>query len=221
MRVVVADDEVLLREGLARLLTEAGFEVVGKAGDPDQLLATVRHTRPEVAIVDIKMPPTHTDEGLVAAEEIRRRDPSVGVLVLSHYLESRYAMRLLQQHPERVGYLLKERVSDIAVLTDAVRRVAEGECVIDPTIVSRLMARQRDTTPLDQLTDRERDVLVLMAEGHSNQGICDRLFLSPKTVEAHISQIFLKLGLRDAPGYHRRVLAVLTFLRPTPSTDST
>jgi DNA-binding NarL/FixJ family response regulator len=220
MRVVVADDEVLLREGLARLLTEAGFEVVGKAGDGPQLLDTVRYTRPEVAIVDIKMPPTHTDEGLVAAEEIRRRDPLVGVLVLSHYLESRYAMRLLQQHPERVGYLLKERVSDIAVLTDAVRRVAEGECVIDPTIVSRLMARQRDTTPLDQLTDRERDVLVLMAEGHSNQGICDRLFLSPKTVEAHISQIFIKLGLRDAPGYHRRVLAVLTFLRPNPSTDS-
>jgi DNA-binding NarL/FixJ family response regulator len=143
------------------------------------------------------------------------------VLVLSHYLESRYAMRLLQHHPERVGYLLKERISDIAVLTDAVRRVAEGECVIDPTIVARLMARRRDTTPLDQLTDRERDVLVLMAEGHSNQGICDRLFLSPKNVEAHISQIFLELGLRDVPGYHRRVLAVLTFLRtPNPSTDS-
>jgi DNA-binding NarL/FixJ family response regulator len=221
MRIVVADDEILLREGLARLLTEAGFEVVGKAGDSPQLLDKVRHTRPEVAIVDIKMPPTHTDEGLIAAEEIRRRDPSVGVLVLSHYLESRYAMRLLQHHPERVGYLLKDRVSDIAVLTDAIRRVAEGECVIDPTIVARLMARRRDTTPLDQLTDRERDVLVLMAEGHSNQGICDRLFLSPKTVEAHISQIFLKLGLRDAPGYHRRVLAVLTFLRsPNPSADS-
>ena len=155
MRVVVADDEVLLREGLARLLTETGFEVVGKAGDANQLLATIRHTHPQVAIVDIKMPPTHTDEGLVAAEEIRRLDPSVGVLVLSHYLESRYAMRLLQQHPERVGYLLKERISDIAVLTDAIRRV----------------------------------------------------------VEAHISQIFSKLGLRDAPGYHRRVLAVLTFLR--------
>ena len=213
MRVVVADDEVLLREGLARLLTETGFEVVGKAGDPDQLLATIRHTHPRVAIVDIKMPPTHTDEGLVAAEEIRRSDPSVGVLVLSHYLESRYAMRLLQQHPERVGYLLKERISDVAVLTDAVRRVAEGECVVDPTIVARLMARQRDSGPLTQLTDREREVLTLMAEGHSNQGICDKLFLSPKTVEAHVGQIFSKLGLRDAPGYHRRVLAVLTFLR--------
>jgi DNA-binding NarL/FixJ family response regulator len=213
MRVVVADDEVLLREGLARLLTETGFEVVGKAGDPDQLLATIRHTHPQVAIVDIKMPPTHTDEGLVAAEEIRRSDPSVGVLVLSHYLESRYALRLLQQHPERVGYLLKERISDVAVLTDAVRRIAEGECVIDPTIIVRLMARQRDRGPLTQLTDREREVLALMAEGRSNQGICDKLFLSPKTVEAHVSQIFSKLGLRDAPGHHRRVLAVLTFLR--------
>jgi DNA-binding NarL/FixJ family response regulator len=213
MRVVVADDEVLLREGLARLLTETGFEVVGKAGDPDQLMSAVRHTRPEVAIVDIKMPPTHTDEGLVAAEEIRRRDPSVGVLVLSHYLESRYAMRLLQHHPEGVGYLLKERISDVAVLTDALRRVAEGECVIDPTIVARLMARQRDSGPLTQLTDREREVLALMAEGRSNQGICSKLFLSPKTVEAHVSQIFSKLGLRDASGSHRRVLAVLAFLR--------
>ena len=213
MRVVIADDEVLLREGLDRLLTEAGLEVVGKAATPDELHRRVELTRPDVAIVDIKMPPTHTDEGLVAAQEIRGSHPTVGVLVLSHYLESRYAMRLLQQHPEAVGYLLKERISDIAVLTDAIRRVAEGECVIDPTIVARLLARQRDSGPLTQLTDRERDVLTLMAEGHSNQGICDKLYLSPKTVEAHISQIFSKLGLRDAPGYHRRVLAVLTFLR--------
>jgi DNA-binding NarL/FixJ family response regulator len=213
MRVVVADDEVLLREGLARLLTETGFEVVGKAGDADELLRVVQQAHPDVAIVDIKMPPTHTDEGLVAAAEISRLAPTVGVLVLSHYLESRYAMRLLEQHPERVGYLLKERVSDVAVLTDAVRRVAEGECVIDPTIVSRLMARRRATGPLNQLTDRELEVLALMAEGHSNQSICDKLFLSPKTVEAHISQIFSKLGLRDTLGYHRRVLAVLAFLR--------
>jgi DNA-binding NarL/FixJ family response regulator len=213
MRIVVADDEVLLREGLARLLTETGFEVVGKAGDADELLRAVQQAHPDVAIVDIKMPPTHTDEGLVAAARISQLDPRVGVLVLSHYLESRYAMRLLEQHPERVGYLLKERVSDVAVLTDAVRRVAEGECVIDPTIVSRLMARRRDSGPINQLTDREREVLALMAEGHSNQSICDRLFLSPKTVEAHISQIFSKLGLRDTLGYHRRVLAVLAFLR--------
>jgi DNA-binding NarL/FixJ family response regulator len=213
MRIVVADDEVLLREGLARLLTETGFEVVGKAGDADELLRAVQQARPDVAIVDIKMPPTHTDEGLVAAATIRQLHPTVGVLVLSHYLESRYAMRLLEQHPERVGYLLKERVSDVAVLTDAVRRVAEGECVIDPTIVSRLLARRRATGPLNQLTDRELEVLALMAEGHSNQSICDKLFLSPKTVEAHISQIFSKLGLRDTLGYHRRVLAVLAFLR--------
>jgi serine/threonine-protein kinase len=213
MRVVVADDEVLLREGLARLLTETGFEVVGKGGDADELLRAVQQARPDVAIVDIKMPPTHTDEGLVAAERISQLDPTVGVLVLSHYLESRYAMRLLEQHPERVGYLLKERVSDVAVLTDAVRRVAEGECVIDPTIVSRLMSRRRGDGPLNQLTEREREVLGLMAEGHSNQSICNKLFLSPKTVKAHISQIFSKLGLRDTLGYHRRVLAVLAFLR--------
>jgi DNA-binding NarL/FixJ family response regulator len=213
MRIVVADDEVLLREGLARLLTEMGLEVVGKVGDADDLLNAVRQAHPDVAIIDIKMPPTHTDEGLVAAERISRLNPSVGVLVLSHYLDLRYAMRLLEHHPERVGYLLKERVSDVAVLIDAVRRVAEGECVIDPTIVSRLMTRRRASGPLTQLTDREREVLALMAEGHSNQGISDKLFLSPKTVEAHVSQIFSKLGLRDAPGQHRRVLAVLTFLR--------
>jgi DNA-binding NarL/FixJ family response regulator len=215
MRVVIADDNLLMREGIASLLRRVDIEVVGEAGDGEALLAVVDEHVPDAAIVDVRMPPTHTDEGLVAAEEIRRLDPSVGVLVLSHYLESRYAMRLLQQHPEGVGYLLKERISDLAVLTDAVRRVAEGECVIDPTIVARLMARQRDRGPLTQLTEREREVLALMAEGHSNQGICDKLVLSPKTVEAHVSQIFSKLGLRDAPGYHRRVLAVLALLRTT------
>ena len=212
MRVVIADDAMLIREGLARLLAEAGFEVVDTAKDADELLRRVASAQPDVAIVDIKMPPTHTDEGLVAADAIRASHPAVGVLVLSQYLESRYAVRLLEQHPERVGYLLKERVSDIAVLADALRRIAEGECVVDPTIVARLFGRRRDG-PLTQLTEREREVLALMAEGHSNTGICGKLFLSPKTVEAHIRHIFLKLALREAPDYHRRVLAVLTFLR--------
>jgi DNA-binding NarL/FixJ family response regulator len=214
VRVVIADDAMLMREGLARLLSEAGFEVADTAQDADELLRRVASAEPDVAIVDIKMPPTHTDEGLVAADAIRASHPSVGVLVLSQYLESRYAVRLLEQHPERVGYLLKERVSDIAVLADALRRIAEGECVVDPTIVARLVGRRRDG-PLTELTDREREVLALMAEGHSNSGICGKLFLSPKTVEAHIRHIFLKLGLREASDYHRRVLAVLTFLRDT------
>jgi serine/threonine-protein kinase len=213
MRVVIADDETLLREGLARLLAEAGFDVVGKAGTADELLRRVELTRPDVAIVDIRMPPTHSDEGLVAAQEIRRSQPTVGVLVLSHYVESRYAMRLLEEHPERSGYLLKERVSDLAVLTDALRRIDEDECVLDPTIVARLIGRPRDESPLHELTDREREVLALMAEGHSNEGICNTLFLSPKTVETHVRHILLKLGIGETPGYHRRVLAVLAYLR--------
>jgi DNA-binding NarL/FixJ family response regulator len=213
MRVVIADDEVLLREGLERLLTEAGFAVVGKAATPDELLRRVELTRPDVAIVDIKMPPTHTDEGLVAAQEIRGSHPGVGVLVLSHYLESRYATRLLQQHPGGVGYLLKERVSDVAVLTDALRRIHEGECVLDPTIVARLLKRPRPGGPLTDLSERERQVLALMAEGRSNRGICDRLFLSPKTVEAHVNRVFVKLGLEESPDDQRRVLAVLAYLR--------
>jgi DNA-binding NarL/FixJ family response regulator len=212
MRVIVCDDEVLLREGLTRLLSEAGFDVAGSAGDAEQLLSLVERRRPDLVVVDIKMPPTHTDEGLAAAREIGERHPGIGVLVLSHYLEPRYAMRLLEEHPERVGYLLKDRVSDVAVLADALRRIGEGECVIDPTIVSRLVAR-RQAGPLAELTDREREVLALMAEGHANEAIGERLFLSPRTVETHIRQIFLKLGLRDASAYHRRVVAVLTFLR--------
>jgi serine/threonine-protein kinase len=213
MRVVIADDELLLREGLARLLTDAGFDVVGKADTGEELLRRVEAMRPDVAIVDIKMPPTHTDEGLVAAQAIRRAYPDVGVLVLSHYLESSYAVRLLEDHPERVGYLLKDRVSDVAVLADALRRIAEGESVLDPTIVARLVHRPRDPDPLADLTEREREVLSLIAEGRSNQGVGAALFLSPKTVESHIRQIFMKLGFEGAPDDHRRVLAVLAYLR--------
>jgi DNA-binding NarL/FixJ family response regulator len=213
MRVVIADDEALLREGLARLLEDAGIEVVGRCGDADALLRMVDARRPDVAIVDIRMPPGRGDDGLVAAQEIRRRHPRTGVLVLSHHLESRYAARLLEEAPERAGYLLKERVSDVAVLVDAIRRLEEGECVIDPTIVSRLVARKRAHGPLDELTNRERDVLALLAEGHSNNAIGEKLYLSRKTIETHISQIFMKLGLRESPEHHRRVLAVLTFLR--------
>jgi DNA-binding NarL/FixJ family response regulator len=213
MRVVIADDAMLIREGTARLLEEAGVQVIGKAGDARTLLQIVAYEHPDVAIIDIKMPPTHTDEGLVAAEQIRSSHPGVGVLVLSQYLESRYATRLLEHHPEATGYLLKERVSDIGALKDAISRIAEGECVLDPTIVTRLIGRSRKTGPLDDLTGREREVLALIAEGRSNHGICEILVLSPKTVEAHVGRILAKLGLDDTPDYHRRVLAVLAFLR--------
>jgi DNA-binding NarL/FixJ family response regulator len=213
MRVVIADDAMLMREGTARLLEDAGIEVVGKVDDAEKLIRTVALEHPDVAIVDIKMPPTHTDEGLVAAEEIRRSYPEVGVLVLSQYLESRYATRLLEHHPEAVGYLLKERVSDIAVLKDAIQRITERECVLDPSIVARLVTRPRHKGPLDELTDREREVLALIAEGRSNHGISQILVLSPKTVEAYVGRIFSKLGLDETPDYHRRVLAVLAFLR--------
>jgi DNA-binding NarL/FixJ family response regulator len=213
MRVVIAEDEALLRDGLTRLLGEAGIDVVGTADTPDRLLALVARHQPDVAIVDIKMPPTHTEEGIIAAQTIRDEHPSVAVLVLSHYLESRYAMRLLEGHPESVGYLLKDRVSNIAVLVDALQRLTEGESVLDPTIVRRLLTRPRDGGPLAELTDREREVLGLMAEGRSNRAIAAQLVLSLKTVETHIGQIFMKLGLEETPDDHRRVLAVVAYLR--------
>ena len=212
IRVVVADDSVLLREGLCRLLEEVGFEVVARAGNAEELLGQVRVHRPDVAIVDIRMPPTHTDEGLVAAEEIRRTQPEVGVLVLSQYLASAYAMRLLEKYPERVGYLLKERVSDVAVLADAIRRVAEGECVLDPTIVARLMNRSRREGPLDQLTQREREVLALIAEGHSNDTIAQKLGVTSDAVKAEVRETFSKLNLVETEDL-RRTLSVLSFLR--------
>jgi DNA-binding NarL/FixJ family response regulator len=213
MRVVVADDSMLIREGLARLLQEAGCDVVAIAEDADALLREVNLQAPDIVVVDIKMPPTHTDEGIIAARRIRSEHPAMGVLVLSHYLESEYAMRLITDAPEHMGYLLKERVSDVAVLVDALKRLIEGECVIDPTIVSRLMRRARDPGPLDALSARERDVLTLMAEGRSNGAIAAQLFLSGKTVETHVRQILQKLGLHDSPEDHRRVLAVLAYLR--------
>jgi DNA-binding NarL/FixJ family response regulator len=213
VRVVVADDVMLTREGITRLLREAGIEVVGEADDAVSLLHAVRLTQPDAAIVDIRMPPTHTDEGLVAAQQIRAEHSNVGVLILSQYVEPRYAMQLLEQHPERVGYLLKERVFDVAVLIDVLRRLGDGETVIDPTIVSRLLGRQRRTDPIQELTAREREVLALVAEGLSNRAIAERLFITERTVEAHVKQIFLKLGLTSDASSHRRVLAVLAYLR--------
>ncbi len=213
MRVVVADDVMLMRAGIARLLADAGVEIVGEASDAAQLLREVESVQPDVAVVDIRMPPTQTDEGLVAAREIRTRHPNVGVLVLSQYLSPGYAVQLLEDHPERTGYLLKERVSDIAVLVDALQRIVDGECVLDPTIVARLVARSRQREPLAELTDREREVLSLMAEGRSNAAIAERLVVTQRTVEAHIRQILGKLGLRESADDHRRVLAVLAYLR--------
>jgi DNA-binding NarL/FixJ family response regulator len=213
MRVVVADDALLTREGIVHLLERAGVEVAGQAADADELLRLVRVERPDVAIIDIRMPPTYTDEGLVAAQQIRAEHATTSVLVLSQYVDARYAMRLLEEHPEQVGYLLKDRVLDIAVLIDSLRRLAEGETIVDPTIVSLLFGRRRRTDPLAQLTEREREVLSLVAEGLSNKAVAARLFITDATVEAHVKQIFLKLGLPVNPDSHRRVLAVLTYLR--------
>jgi DNA-binding NarL/FixJ family response regulator len=213
VRVVVADDALILREGLARLLDEAGFEVVGLAGDADELCALVERANPDVAIVDIRMPPTHTDEGLRAAKLIRERWPRVGILVLSQYVQARYAVELLAQGTEGVGYLLKDRVSDLGELTDSVRRVGEGSSVLDPAVVSQLVGqRRKGSTPLEDLTEREHEVLALMAEGRSNKAIAERLFITEHTVEKHVKNIFATLRLPQSEDDHRRVLAVVTFL---------
>jgi DNA-binding NarL/FixJ family response regulator len=212
MRIVIADDAPLIREGVARLLAEAGLEVVAQLGDADALLASVRDQRPDVALVDIRMPPTYTDEGLQAAQQIRVRWPDTGALVLSQHLEAAYALRLLEESPERVGYLLKERVGRVDQLVDAIQRVAAGECVVDRAVVDELVA-DRHAADAVELTRREREILALMAEGRSNQGICRALWISPKTVEAHIRSVFGKLGITAAAEDNRRVLAVLRHLR--------
>ena len=213
MRIVIADDAALVREGLARLLSDAGFDVAGQAADATGLRRLVRELEPDLAIVDIRMPPTYTDEGLVAAREIRISHPEIGVLVLSQHLEPGYALRLIEESPARVGYLLKERVARVEELTGALRRLAAGECVIDAKVVQELLERRRRHDPLAGLSPRERQILELMAEGRSNQGICETLWLSPKTIETHTRSLFLKLGLNNAPQDNRRVLAVLAFLR--------
>ncbi|HEU5373184.1 MAG TPA: response regulator transcription factor [Gaiellaceae bacterium] len=213
MRVVIADDAPLVREGVARLLADNGVEVVDQMGDADALLRSVRDLHPDVALVDIRMPPTHTNEGLQAAREIRSSFPSTAVLVLSQHLEADYALQLVEAKPEGVGYLMKERVGRVEQLLDAVRRVSAGECVIDRAVVDDLLARRRRVDPLEELTPREREILALMAEGRSNQGICRTLWLSPKTVETHIRGAFAKLGIREAAEDNRRVLAVLAYLK--------
>jgi DNA-binding NarL/FixJ family response regulator len=218
VRVVVAEDVMLTREGIVRVLADAGIDVVGAAGDVDGLMRAVATQKPDCAIVDIRMPPSNTDEGIVAAQRIRELHPGVAVLVLSQYVEPGFAMRLLEENPERSGYLLKDRVSDPAALVDALRRLTEGETVVDPTIVSRLLARRREADPVEELSDREREVLALVAEGLSNVEIGRRLFITERTVEAHVKQIFVKLGIGQAPETNRRVLAVLAFLRS--STDA-
>jgi DNA-binding NarL/FixJ family response regulator len=212
IRVVVADDSVLFREGLARVLAEHGFAVAGQAGDADELYAVVERETPDVVVTDIRMPPTNTSEGLLAAQRIRAEHPGTGVLVLSQYVETRQAVRLLRDAPHGVGYLLKDRVSDIAEFTGTVRRIARGGSVIDPEVVAQLLRRRGDGALAD-LTARERDILALMAQGRSNHAICEKLFLSPKTVETHVGAIFAKLGLLPAADDHRRVLAVITYLR--------
>ncbi len=213
MRVAIAEDSVLLREGVARLLDDAGFEVVAKCGDAKDLLLKVRSYELDIVIVDIRLPPTHTDEGLQAALEVRAQHPDVSVLVLSQYVELGLALKLLSDSAESVGYLLKDRISDVEEFVAAVRRVAEGGSAVDPKIVSTLLSRQRKDDPLAALTPREREVLELMATGSSNQGIADKLVITLRAVEKYVSSIFGKLGLPSTGSESRRVLAVLTFLR--------
>lgn len=215
MRVVIADDSLLTRAGISALLSEVGCDVVAEVGDGDAAVAAVRHHAPDVAIVDIRMPPTHTDEGLTAALQIRAECPSTAVLVLSHYVQPSYAIRLIETFPGGMGYLLKDRVTDSSLLLDALRRLQDGECVIDPTIVARCMSQRSNSGELAALTGREREVLGQLAEGRSNSGIASALFIAERTVETHTTQIFQKLGLQTAGDTHRRVLAVLAYLRST------
>jgi DNA-binding NarL/FixJ family response regulator len=213
MRVVVAEDSVLLREGIVRLLTERGFDVVGQAGDADDLLRKVGAHKPDAVVADIRMPPDNTDDGLRAAIEIRERHPDTGVLVLSAYVEEAYAMELVSDTAAGLGYLLKDRVADVDAFVDALRRVADGGSALDPEVVSRLLGRSRRDDPLSELTPREREVLELMAEGRSNAAIAEQLVVTERAVEKHVTSIFGKLNLTPAAEDHRRVLAVLTFLR--------
>jgi DNA-binding NarL/FixJ family response regulator len=217
MRIVIAEDSGLVREGLTRLLSEAGFEVVAEATNGDELVRVVDEHRPDLVLTDIRMPPTNTTEGLQAAHRIRRSHPSIGIMVLSQYVETRHTVELLEGG-EGVGYLLKDRVADTKELVEALRRVADGGAVVDTEVVARLMDRRRKADPLAALTAREREILSWMAQGRSNSAICDALTLSPKTVEGHVARIFMKLGLEPAPDDHRRVLAVLRFLRAHPET---
>jgi DNA-binding NarL/FixJ family response regulator len=213
LRVVVADDSVLLREGLCRLLEESGFDVVGQAGDAEDLMRKVGAHKPDVAVVDVRMPPTHTDEGLRAAHRIRSEQPSTAVLVLSQYVEEAYALDLLSESTERTGYLLKDRVSDVDTFTDAVRRVANGGSALDPEVVALLLGRRRREDPLESLTAREREVLGLISEGRSNNAIAEALVVTERAVEKHVTSIFSKLDLPPTVEDHRRVLAVLAYLR--------
>jgi DNA-binding NarL/FixJ family response regulator len=220
VRVVIGEDDVLMREGIARILAEAGLDVVGQAGDAEDLLRKALAHRPDVVVADVQMPPGHGDDGLRAALELRRRSPETGVLILSQYYEEDYALELIGDRPEGVGYLLKERVGDVDAFTQAVARVAAGGSALDPEVVGRMLGRRRGSGPVDQLSPRERDVLAAMAEGKSNQGIADALVVTEAAVEKHVTGIFQKLGLGPTTTEHRRVLAVLAYLQDPPRSRS-